>query len=148
MTQNIGAIGGASYGAACFRVKRSRTFALVQPALSFTIVAAAGVAALAAPQWRPPARLVGHVGDPGILIPLALGALLGPVFHVLDASTLHALAPVAIIAAGWAGASAGARGEWPALARSPIAQLGVAAARWTALAVVTGAVVWLGARKI
>lgn len=120
----------------------------MQPALSFTIVAAAGVAALAAPQWRPPAHLVGRVGDPGILIPLALGALLGPVFHVLDASTLHVLAPVAIIAAGWAGATAGARGEWPALARSPVPQLVVAAGRWAALAVATGVVVWLGAHRI
>src|SRR6266576_746049 len=48
VTQNIAAIGGASYGAACFRVKRSRTFALVQPALSFPIVAAAGALAAAA----------------------------------------------------------------------------------------------------
>src|SRR6266576_2206783 len=97
VTQNIAAIGGASYGAACFRVKRSRTFALVQPALSFTIVAAAAVAA---------------------------------------------------IAAGWAGATAGARGEWAALARSPLGQLGVAVARWTAVAVVTTAIVWLAVRRL
>jgi hypothetical protein len=148
VTQNIAAIGGASYGAACFRVKRSRTFALVHPALSLTIVAAAGVAALAAPHWRPPARAVGRVGDPGILIPLALGALLGPVLHVLDASALHALAPVALIAAGWAGATAGARGEWAALPRSPRDQLIAAAARWAGLAVATAAIVWLAVRRV
>jgi len=148
VTQNIAAIGGASYGAACFRVKRSRTFALVQPALSFTIVAAAGVAALAAPRWRPPARVFARLGEPGILIPLALGALLGPVLHVVDASVLHTLAPVAVIAAGWAGATAGARGEWAALARSPLGQLGVAVARWTAVAVVTTAIVWLAVRRL
>jgi hypothetical protein len=148
VTQNIAAIGGASYGAACFRVKRSRTFALVQPALSFTIVAAAGVAALAAPRWRPPARLFGRLGDPGVLIPLALGALLGPVLHVVDASVLHTLAPVAVITAGWAGATAGARGEWAALARSPRGQLAVAVARWTAVAVVTAAIVWLAVRRL
>ena len=112
------------------------------------IVAAAGVAALAAPHWRPPARAFGRVGDPGILIPLALGALLGPVLHVLDASALHALAPVALITAGWAGATAGARGEWAALARSPRDQLIAAVARWTAVAVVTAAIVWLAVRRL
>ncbi len=120
----------------------------MQPALSFTIVAAAGVAALAAPRWRPPARVFARLGEPGILIPLALGALLGPVLHVVDASVLHTLAPVAVIAAGWAGATAGARGEWAALARSPLGQLGVAVARWTAVAVVTTAIVWLAVRRL
>jgi hypothetical protein len=120
----------------------------VQPVLSFTIVAAAGVAALAAPRWRPPARLLAPLGDPGLLIPLALGALLGPVLHVVDASALRILAPVAVITAGWAGATAGARGEWAALARSPLGQLVVAVARWTALAVVTTAIVWLAVRRL
>jgi len=120
----------------------------VQPALSFTIVAAAGVAALAVPRWQPPARLFGRLGDPGLLIPLALGALLGPVLHVVDASALHTLAPVAVITAGWAGATAGARGEWPALARSPLAQLVRAVARWSGLAVVTAAIVWLAVRRL
>lgn len=120
----------------------------MQPALSFTIVAAAGVAALAAPRWHPPARLVARLGDPGLLIPLALGTLLGPVLHVVDASALNTLAPVAVITAGWAGATAGARGEWTALARSPLGQLVVAVARWTALAVVTAAFVWLAVRRL
>ena len=120
----------------------------MHPALSFTIVAAAGVAALAAPHWRPPARAFGRLGDPGILIPLGLGALLGPVLHVLDASALHALAPVALIAAGWAGATAGARGEGAALARSPRDQLIAAAARWAGLAVATAVIVWLAVRRV
>ncbi len=120
----------------------------MHPALSFTIVAAAGVAALAAPRWRPPARVLGHLGDLGVLVPLALGALLSPVLHVIDAATLRVLAPAAVIAAGWAGATAGARGEWGALARSPVKPLIIAAARWAALAVATGVLVWLAARRV
>lgn len=120
----------------------------MHPALSFTIVAAAGVAALAAPRWRPPAHVAGRLGDFGILGPLALGALLSPVLHVIDAGTLRVLAPAAVIAAGWAGASAGARGEWGALARSPAGQVVIAMARWATLAVATGVLLWLAARRV
>jgi len=101
-----------SYGDACACVKRSRTFALVHPALALALllIAGIGITRLSRPAFRRPALLDDLVatGAPFLL----LGLLLGPGLGVIDATGLRLLQPVIALGIGWSGALFGARLEW------------------------------------
>jgi hypothetical protein len=109
---------GPSYEAACAGVKRSRTFALVNPAL-----------------------------ESGALL-LLVGLLLGPGLGVLDAATLRALSPVVAFGIGWIGADFGSRLDWRLVRRIPRRTWVGTAAQAAATLVVTGLVAWLLARAV
>jgi hypothetical protein len=102
----------ASYGAPCARVKRARTFALVNPVLALGLLAVAGLLAARLP--RPASRRSPSLdfaitaGAPLLL----LGLVLGPGIELLARPLWRALAPLTAFAVGWIGAVLGARFEW------------------------------------
>src|SRR5207244_1280364 len=97
----------ASYGAACARVKRARTYALVNPILALGLLAVAGLLAARLPRPsspRPPSLdLALTAGAPLVL----LGLVLGPGIELLARPLWHALAPLTAFAIGWIGAALG-----------------------------------------
>ncbi len=118
----------ASYGAACARVKRTRTFALVNPVLALGLLAVAGLLAARLPRpssRRPPSLdLAITAGVPLIL----LGLVLGPGIELLARPLVRALDPLTAGAIGWIGAVLGARFEWRYARRIPLpAVLAIAA---------------------
>ena len=138
----------ASYGAACARVKRTRTFALVNPVLALGLLAVAGLLAARLP--RPSSRrplwldLAITAGVPLIL----LGLVLGPGIELLARPLLRALDPLTAGAIGWIGAVLGARFEWRYARRIPRGAwlLAAAGAGAAFLAVALGA--WLLTRLV
>src|SRR5437660_818725 len=147
-TRNDGGIVTASYGAPCARVKRARTYALVNPVLALGLVAVARLLAARLP--RPASRrspsldLAITAGAPLLL----LGLVLGPGIELLARPLLRALAPLTAFAIGWIGAVLGARFEWRYARRIPRAAwlLAAAGAGAAFLAVALGA--WLLARLV
>jgi hypothetical protein len=131
-----------SYGGACAGVKRSRTFALVNPVFALALVAAAGIALTRLPLPRPRGVLsldvVLAAGAPLVL----LGALLGPGLAVLDPEILRAIAPATALGIGWIGAVFAARFEWRFLRRIPARVWGLAALQAAAVLAVTALVAW------
>jgi hypothetical protein len=109
----------------------------VHPLLALALVVAAGIGVtrlpLSLPRRFAPLDAVLRAGAPFV----ALGALLGPALHVLDAATLRALAPVTALGIGWIGASVGARLPWRVLRR-------ISAREWRSGAVL-GAIVFVAA---
>src|SRR6266480_4597935 len=107
------------YGAACARVKRTRTFALVNPVLALGLLAVAGLLAARLPRQssRRPLwlDLAITAGVPLIL----LGLVLGPGIELLARPLLRALDPLTAGAIGWIGAVLGARFEWRYARRIP-----------------------------
>jgi hypothetical protein len=148
VTQNDGGIGRASYGDACAGVKRSRTFALVNPLLALALVLAAGLAVtrLPLPHLRHSLSLdlVLAAGAPLVLV----GLLLGPGLGVLDRGTLRALAPVAALGIGWIGAVFGAQLEWRLLRRIPRRAWALAALQAAAMLLLTAVTAWWLTRSV
>jgi hypothetical protein len=107
-----------SYAAACADVKRSRTFALVNPALAT-----------------------------GVLLVL-VGLLLGPALGVLDSSSLRVVAPITALGIGWIGAAFGSRLEWRVLRRISRATWILAAAQAAAAFALTAITAWLLTRAL
>src|SRR6266480_491244 len=136
------------YGAACARVKRTRTFALVNPVLALGLLAVAGLLAARLPRpssRRPPSLdLAITAGVPLIL----LGLVLGPGIELLARPLLRALDPLTAGAIGWIGAVLGARFEWRYARRIPRGAwlLAAAGAGAAFLAVALGA--WLLTRLV
>ena len=137
----------ASYGAACARVKRTRTFALVNPVLALGLLAVAGL--LAARLSRPSSRrppsldLAITAGAPLVL----LGLLAGPGIELLSPPLARALAPLTACAIGWIGAAFGARFEWRSARRIPRGAWLLAAAGAGAAFLVVALGAWLFARR-
>ena len=107
-----------SYGAACAGVKRSRTFALVNPTL-----------------------------ESGALL-LLVGVLLGPALGVLDGPTLRALSPATAFGIAWIGAGFGTRLDWDAWRRLPGRVWAGHAGRAAVILGATGLTGWLLARTL
>jgi len=137
----------ASYGAPCARVKRARTYALVNPVLALGLLAVAGLLAARLPRplshRSPSLDLAITAGVPLIL----LGLVLGPGIE-LARPLLRALAPLTAFAIGWIGAVLGARFEWRYARRIPRAAWLLAAAGAGAAFLVVALGAWLLARLV
>src|SRR5437879_6388824 len=146
-TRNDGGIVTASYGAPCARVKRARTYALVNPVLALGLLAVAGLLAARLPRplshRSPSLDLAITAGVPLIL----LGLVLGPGIE-LARPLLRALAPLTAFAIGWIGAVLGARFEWRYARRIPRAAWLLAAAGAGAAFLVVALGAWLLARLV
>ena len=138
----------ASYGAACARVKRARTYALVNPILALGLLAVAGLLAARLPRpssTRPPSLdLALTAGAPLVL----LGLVLGPGIELLARPLWRALAPLTAFAIGWIGAALGARFEWRYVRRIPRGTWLLAAAGAGAAFLVVALGAWLLAWRV
>src|SRR5207302_1075712 len=138
----------ASYGAACARVKRARTYDLVNPILALGLLAVAGLLAARLPRPsspRPPSLdLAVTAGAPLVL----LGLVLGPGIELLARPLWRALAPLTAFAVGWIGAALGARFEWRYVRRIPRATGLLAAAGAGAAFLVVALGAWLLAWRV
>jgi len=138
----------ASYGAPCARVKRARTYALVNPVLALGLLAVAGLlgARLPRPSSRrsPSLDLAITAGAPLLL----LGLVLGPGIELLARPLVRALAPLTAFAIGWIGAVLGARFEWRHARRIPRGAWLLAAAGAGAAFLVVALGAWLLARLV
>src|SRR2546429_1472242 len=138
----------ASYGAACARVKRARTYAIVNPVLALGLLAVAGLLAARLPRpssTRPPSLdLALTAGAPVGL----LGLVLGPGIELLARPLWRALAPLTAFAIGWIGAARGARFGWRYVRRIPRGTWLLAAAGAGAAFLVVALGAWLLARRV
>jgi len=130
------------YGAACAPVKRSRTFADVNPVLALAVVLVAGLVVTRLPRIPHPTGLrldlVASAGLPLVL----LGILLGPVLHLLDGDVLRALAPATALGIAWIGAVFGASLGWRYVRRVPPALWLLAGVEAVAVLAVTALLGW------
>ena len=118
-----------TYGAACARVKRARTFGSMNSTVALALLSIAGLLAtrlrpLPTPR-SPTLQLLYASGMPLLL----LGLVLGPVAGLFDHAALTALAPVSALVVGWVGARLGARWDWRMLRRVRPETWGVVAAQ-------------------
>src|SRR3989442_1783119 len=129
-------------------VKRSRTFALVHPALALALVLVAGIGItrLSRPSFRPPSLLADLVatGVPFLL----LGLLLGPGLGVIDAAGLRLLQPVVALGIGWSGALFGAQLEWRMMRRGSGHAWLIGATLALPVLLVTAATAWMLAHAL
>lgn len=130
------------YGAACAPVKRSRTFADVNPVLALAVVLAAGLVVTRLPHIPHPTGLrldlVASAGLPLVL----LGILLGPVLHLLDGDVLRALAPATALGIAWIGGVFGASLGWRYVRKVPPALWLLAGVEALAVLAVTALLGW------